>query len=487
MSSRIIRGSMWVLLAIMGIALLVFVQAAPFVRPFSDDYCYDYLARTLGVGGSVAYWYNNINSRYLAFVLYGFAYPIHYQVVNLITALMLVGWWIALVGVFSTMLTRLRGAYAIVVPRFSAVLLASMFLLTLFTGQIIPARAIFWATSSFMYCLPMALFTVYWWIALQSRQNNLWLLLGCALFAYLPTGFSDIQTGAQVLIFGTATALTFRRQTLRSPLFWRYLIGFVVSVMGLAILLAAPGNGERSGWIDQNLGKAVSQTLSSMTLPLIIGIQRITLGFVALAAVPFAAAYYAPFTSNAIRRKRSRLWIIGVLICTGILLAACFGPPAYLVGYSLQAYGWIIPLAYILVGLMIAGWQLGLSLKPNTPATLPQRWQIAGIALLLCFGLQAGYSAINLTTRMGVYAYAWDQRDKDIRARLAAGEGSPIVDPFVNPYDRSIPVTANEGPLVTQILDSISPYRDDIIEDTAWFANKCMARYYGTAAILGQK
>lgn len=487
MSSRFIRGSMWVLLAIMGIALLIFVQAAPFVRPFSDDYCYDYLARTLGVGGSVAYWYNNINSRYLAFVLYGIAYPIHFQVVNVITALMLVGWWIALVGMFSMLQSRVRDAYGVTLPRLSAVLLASVFLLTLFTGQIIPARAIFWATSSFMYCLPMALFTVYWWIALQTRQNSLWLLLGCAVFAYLPTGFSDIQTGAQVLIFGTATALTFRRQTTRSPLFWRYLIGFLVSVIGLVILLAASGNSERSSWIDQNLGKAVGQTLSSMTLPLIIGVQRMPLGFLALAAIPFAAAYYAPFTSTAVRRKRARRWVIGVLLCTGILLAACFGPPAYLVGYSLQAYGWIIPLAYILVGLMITSWQLGLSFKPNTPVMLPRRWQIASIALLLCFGVQAIYSAVDVTTRMGVYAYAWDQRDKDIRARLAAGEGSPIVDTFVNPYDRSIPVTANEGPLVTQILDRISPYRDDIIEDTAWFANKCMARYYGTAAILGQK
>jgi hypothetical protein len=193
-------------------AFLPWLLALAFVRPYADDFCT--IAATREVGSASAFmvyhWYA-WSGRYVSMFTSSLSLQIGAWFTPVVIVGLFVAWWIAL--------RRLAGE-----------LLATLILLVMLISAPDPFQSYYWLTGALTYLAPLVLAT--WCIVLADRPAL------SALIAFASAGFSDVAGLIQLVTFGALTVTWNRRMMLPA----------LVTVIGLALVVSAPGNAVRRSY-----------------------------------------------------------------------------------------------------------------------------------------------------------------------------------------------------------------------------------------------
>jgi hypothetical protein len=458
------------LVAALLIPLGLMAYLGHFSRYIADDYCWAGQMRVLEPFQAFSNWYTTTEGRFTHMVLKTVLYSSGWQTAAVMPTLILGLWICAAIWTFYPIcrLLRLRE------PRFGAVIAGLLFIYVCLDGAPSITQSLYWLGASIPYTLPLALFTLYLGVfirALQQPRTPVWTYIVTAVGLFLLAGLSETYAVFQIAVLGLLTGVFWFSA---SPVRLRAvrLLGFgeVVTLIGLLIIVAAPGNAVRQAAFPPHLPlpDLAIRTLRIVaaffaTDVLIFAPRAILVGLLGSSFIVFALRPQAmPF----LHPRRVRLLLGATLLGALVLFAACIAPPIYATSVApaprvyMLSHFVLVALAFIWGGLMV------LSLRRVKP--LSPRFLIGTAALLILLGpLYTTIGLINDIPQFSTYASEWDAHDAEIRAAVQQGTKSYMI--RLLSYD----IGEQAG------LEIISP-------DSQNWVNQCAAQYYGLAALTGE-
>jgi hypothetical protein len=297
-------------------------------------------------------------------------------------------------------------------------------------------QSLYWQTGMLTYLFPLVLFTAYlgflFWIARTGnpqKPSAAVVLLGLIL-PFFMGGFSEtfvsVQTAALAALI--VLILLFRSTTTSARLSLVVVLGFLGSLLALALIVAAPGNAIRRALLPSSPGlqELVQATLKDWYIFTARTIKWHFLGIGLLSATSaflgFVLFYERPdHKQPKVRFRANSLVLVATPVLTFLLMCASIAPYEFAVSSFPDARVLITTLYIFLLG--ISGWSYILG---QSAALLDQSCRlISGIFLtsisVLCLGLGLIYTrqtlnvALEDRSKMANYAEAWDERDRTLR------------------------------------------------------------------------
>jgi len=218
-----------------------------FSRYGADDYCTAGKLNSLGFWNAQSFWYNNWTGRYsFTFVVSIFELfdPLITSVLPYILIVCLY------LSIYVFLITILKKIIVEKSALFSLFLTSTTVFMILFTVPNI-RQNLYWMTGSTTYFLPIIMifpFLSFLITQYDRRQKNkissLFIYLGVFLYAFILSGFSEVLSVIQVLIYGffiVFILFTKKRIDLNFSLF----VALLGSISGLIVMVIAPGNSVR--------------------------------------------------------------------------------------------------------------------------------------------------------------------------------------------------------------------------------------------------
>jgi hypothetical protein len=412
-----------VLFPMMGLAMYAYI--GNFTRMLADDFCSIYFADRLGLFRSIWYWYFNWSGRYTAYAadwlilksILG-PYRLHYVVPATIVL-----WLLLITFTVYMALEKKHESASLHAVALAAVVLYVVLLLTPGITQ-----SLYWWNGMRSYALPLVLLSLYVLLFQVYQRLNISPLLGSILgflLFFLSGGMGETMAVAQtaliVFVIGLYLLDFFNRPRTDLLVLYGSLAGAVCS---LIVVILSPGNTIRQALMPPppNLITLITISLQSYGMFLWEILREPAKAFGLVAAV--LAAIWVGGQYRAIVSVRSRLILVCIL--GSVLISfACFPPGVY--GYSAPPpprIG-IIPMFFLVTGLLYAGFLLGAWL-----ANQGYRW-LESIPYVLLITVFMGFSSIATVSHLyqGRAAYIsfarkWDQVDAQILQAKAAHQQS---------------------------------------------------------------
>jgi hypothetical protein len=459
--------------------LAVYAVRGWFARYTADDYCTAGLQRAMGFLGAQAYWYEFWSGRFSFYFVSGLVELSGPTIVQILPTIALA----AFVAAGAWAVLPIARAACWPVPIASAAMGSAAVVLACLQGAPLLEQDLYWQTGMLTYLLPLVLLTVYaGWLARRacstarpSRRG----LFASSLLLIGTAGLSEVSLAVQLTLLTLGTIVTFvlLRSERRRAVLPFLATGLLASLVGAAILIAAPGN-----YVHQARVTGSVHELSELPLAL-----RASLDFVGLFArsVEFRARFamlvllglslwlglHAARSQPVASTRRALVLraaaILSIVGCTWLLLMAASFP-----GYFAQAWDvperaqfvgvWVLALALASAGYLTAelagqaARRLGGRLDRMVAAPL---WPV-GLLLLAAVALLMLPSTLAPVAADIAYAAEWDSLDASIRASATTGE--PVV------VDRTLPAHYGFEFLTT---------------DAAYYPNPCVAQFYGVPSI----
>ena len=444
--------------------LAAYAYLGNFTRLIADDFCSMALADRLGLFRSVWYWYLNWSGRYTAFaadwLILSFSlgpYRFHYVV----PAVLLL-WFIFTVLVLFLYFRRNNRLAFLHSLALAGIFLFGVLLLT----PDIP-QSLYWWNGMRSYALPLLVLTFYLFLyrlKFERLKVNPWMSCSLGFFLFfLSGGISETMAVAQTAFLLYIISLHLLK-TVAGPK--TKLMTLYYSLAGaaasLVVVILSPGNAIRQELLPPPPDAA---TLASISLQSYVVFIR-TLWLEPVRAIGILAALIAAlWTGGQYGNTASfRKELIPAYFLGGILVSfACFPPGVF--GYSEPPPPrvMIIPIFFLLTGLMGAGFMAGSWLAERTGPP----WTASPILLVLAVVLIA-YSTT--ATARGLYqqrqiytgfAERWDLADTRILQAKSAGQDSVTI-PALNVW------TGGGG---------------DPIANPRYWVNQCYSLYYGLTVL----
>ncbi len=335
-----------------------------FNRLYADDFCAVWVIRSMNLWEAIVFWYTTWTVRYTSVVLISLQGLGWVGLAKSIAAIYLILWLAAFAWAVLPALQLRAGGQPRPARQDWLLALAAALTVVLATLYMAPSlvQSFYWQSARTAYTYPLVIgtFLAGWFIRQAGRPANWQGVLLFGLLAWVNSGLSEVYTAAQIVLFGLLIGAlwVFGSKDLQKRLIPFALAGLAASVLGLVVILAAPGNQARitasSASFTTNPVQLVLMSLKyAFKLGLSFGaIYRWVFLFLAAAglagglvsAPPISAAPH-PFTKQVLRLALT-CGLIG-LACFGLVVAAS-APPAYALASDLDPRAQIVPL-YLIV------------------------------------------------------------------------------------------------------------------------------------------
>ena len=353
------RSGLFSLTVFSTLGIAAYAYLGNFTRLLADDFCSIHYADRLGLFRSIWFWYLNWSGRYTAFAadwlilksIFG-PYRLHYAIP--ITILV---WLILLFFAIYLYLEKQHTFTALHAAALAGIFLFLVFLLT----PDIP-QSLFWWNGMRIYALPLVLFSFDLLLFQVYKRLNIAVvwggLLGFLLF-FTSGGMGETMAVAQIALLLFLIGLDLLKITHRPSkeriVFYCSLAGAVCS---LVVVLLSPGTKIRKAFLPPTPDIVTLVTISLQAYGMFLASffrepAKIT-GLVGaiLSAIWIGGQYRGFATVSG--------WLVPICILGGILISlACFPPGVY--GYSEPppARIGIIPVFFLVTGLLCAGFITG--------------------------------------------------------------------------------------------------------------------------------
>ncbi len=438
------------------IPLFIYIYSTSAIRYVADDFCDINVARQYGVLGSVSYEYLNGTGRFVN-ILTSFATMVAgLQVATVLTAFMLIVWWLALFGIIHRIARQMQWP-AIPV----AAIGASLLCLSTLNSAFNLFQSVYWIPGSFLYFAPLMLAAVYVWLIVQqpfpTARRGIGLAL-CAVVPFAAAGFLESFGLLQSFALFLACLVCWRDQRLR-PYLPGLLAALIAGSIAAAITVVAPGNFvrlARSGKAD--LVFEAAGTLLSPGTVVYVTAKFWPLALLALVLLP---AWYAYYWAPAINIRRS-IHLLTIPLVFAAFVGVYFSLSFFATASPPPERGWIIAQFLLCAGLMLWGFTAGQVLRARRTQrnTVPLLVEWAAFGLMVWFIVASVSTAADVSGKLTAHASAWDSRDQQLR--LYANTSTRL---------RVAPI-----PNVLGV--------EDLSTDNSSWVNGCMATYYRVGGIL---
>ena len=457
------RLGLILLIALPLTGLASFAYLGSFTRMIADDFCSAAFANRLGLLRSVWYWYLNWSGRYTAFaadwLVFGPGlgpYRLHYFV-----PLSLVLW---LIFTASALYLYLRKNHELAFLHSLALACIFIFVVLLLTPDI--PQSLFWWNGMRTYALSLVLFSFYIFLYQLNRQYfklnpPVTYVLGFILF-FLSGGISETMAVAQTVFILFMISLHFLKlvDRPRTELYFLFfsLAGLIASMV---VLILAPGNTVRRELLPPPPDILTLASISIQAyLSFLVGLFQKPAMLIGMAGAILSAIWIGgqyKFLSPV------RAGLIPAYLLGGILISlACFPPGVYGYSESPPPRVMIIPIFFLMAGVLGASFLSGIQLAERVGA------QRTSSALLTAAVLLTGYAALStawsLVQQRHIYtdfARRWDQVDAQI-LQARADNLDTVTIPAMNVW------TGGGG---------------DPTDNPRFWVNQCYSLYYGLTVL----
>lgn len=455
------------------------VYLGTFNRLYADDFCAVWVIRSMNLWDAIVFWYTTWTVRYTSVVLVSLQGLGWVPLAQWMPGLYLVFWVAALAW-------ALRPAFdfqSVGVNNRRGWLLAAvaglvMVLSTLYMAPNL-VQSFYWQSARTAYTYPLVIGTVLaGWFVRQAFRSASW--LGVFLFgllAWVNSGLSEVYTAVQIVLFGMLAGVVwvFGGKDLQKRLIPFALSGLAASILGIVVILAAPGNQARITASSANLTTDLVQLiLLSLKYAFKLGLsfgaiyRWIFLLLVVIGLTGGMAA--APARED---KHTTRTAILRLALSCGMIILACFGlvtaasaPPVYALGSDLDPRAQVVPLYLIVFTVLLCAFLIGRQFFIFIPRPDRRFLLASGLAMGVVVALLAGWmssKALQVLPEHQAQAQAWDQRDLQLTAASRSGQ--------LNVEAPGLP--------------SWQGMQDLRVESDFW-VNDCMAKTYGLQSIRGK-
>lgn len=471
------------LIAAFMLPILAHAYAGRDSRYMADDYCLAASSVHSSVSESLNYWYTNWTGRYTAITLLAMLGKQPPQIYVVMVPIMLLLW----VTVSLWVLAQLFDLLDVAESGWLSILFTVMISYAVFDGLPNVFQAVYWVNSAANYLLPLIGLLAYIGLALFALRRRpspaifaLELAVGLCLL-FVAAGCSETYAVLQLTIL----SLLFVASWCSLPVAMRprltiwLALGLIVTLIGLAIMLRAPGNSVRQDHFEPIaplpvvIERAAIATLSYIFLAL----WRFTaIPLIAVLVVAAAAAYQTPIPTRVGHLSRGfvRRGLLITLGLTLLIMGATIAPSVYALSTPPPARVYVLVQPALVIGTLVWGVLIGWGLQSGDRQRQLRRSQMFSyggsifLAVLVIVGPVAGaIHTAALTRGFDVYASEWDAQDRDLRAAQARGETDVVVPPLTI----DMAAFANLDMLGADINGSV---------------NSCASNYYGLKSLRVQ-
>ena len=396
----------YVIILLAGVSMAIIIFNAQFVRIYGDDFANILKLERLGVWGAGLLFYQIWSGRFFSnFLVMGFSDKPWAPLLFLLTIQIIL---------FITLRQFLRK------ESFVEPLTLSFFIpLTIYSVTPDMYKSLYWNASA-MTLLPLfAMISIYLYLAYHTAMKDsshplpIFILAGLLGFAITTSHESAAIGWAGMHIVGLTWSYAACRKESRLRVFlWS---GLVISLTGLAVMVASPGASAR--YVDQDYSIHTG-------IPLMINTMRYFLGFFSDISWPtyhhhgfirsgwllLSGLFGFSWISASPLKRSFRSAILALLVSLAMALSAFF-PGAFILGDTIPYRTQFIPTMYLTFGIFVFG-----LLLPQ-PKVHDHR---SVITYLLVWIILAG-TILNLIqlsrtiAPMKQYARDWDARDELVR------------------------------------------------------------------------
>ena len=310
-------------LALMPAALYVYL--GQFSRIIADDYCYMARYHSLGLWSGVLQEFNGWSGSYAALIFKGIIAPLDVLAPRVLPAVIIALWLAGSYWLVFQVLAHLKIDHS----RRTLALTLAAFIVTASVHALHSTQSIYFYSASARHTLPIALLTIYlalayWTIGRADGRRFYWGIIAGGLLCFISAGGSEVFVIFQTMFLALCLLMNmaFLRNGVRRAARLVFGVGWLMTLVGLAIQLGSPGAAVRSdrlyarfgvGPLDWDMTSLASKTLNwSVDY---IGYPQIFLGFILLVAVGLLAmlTQYKPpaglKTSKAVELAAPSLWL----------------------------------------------------------------------------------------------------------------------------------------------------------------------------------
>jgi hypothetical protein len=421
---------LWLLITLAGLGLAGYTYLGNFTRLMADDFCSIYLAEQLGLFRSTWYWYLNWSGRYTAFaldwVILKFAlgpYYLHY-----IVPFSILAWMVCIVTALHFALGKMNEWVFL-----HALALAGVFLLAVFNLSPNLPQSLFWWNGMRSYGLPLVVLSAY--IPLyqmfmeRSYIHRVWKCSLGFVLLFITGGMGETMAVAQTafMLFWVGLYIL-KLLEKRADELWVLGSSLAGAVAAMIVVILSPGNAVRQAYLPPSPDLNTLLIISLQAYGSFIGkvlfqpLQLATLSGALLAAVWIGGQYHGQIPD--------RPYLIPAIVLGSVAVSfACFPPGVY--GYSEPppSRAIIIPLFFLIAGLLWAAFLSGVRLAERYSSEATLSTVLASLTLVLI-----GFAVVITLQRLyqerpmySSFAETWDRVDTEIKqARLKGAESITI-------------------------------------------------------------
>ena len=283
----------WLIAAFALAPALIYAWLGQFSRMLADDYCIIGLGRKLSAWNYMVHKLDTWSGSYANWFLKGAMAPLDTLAPRIIPALIIVLWLAGLFWLGFQLLAYLK----LDKPRLALSVSISAVIVTASINAFHSMQSFYWYSSSTQTALSLALLTIYMalalWTAQQWRGGGIPHLLGIiagGLLCFISAGMYEMFVVFQTifLTFCLLISFAFLRGSVRRSYALVYGVGWLATLVGLAIQLSSPGIALRAARIERDIGPPNREMLLTRTLGWTfdyLGHPQIFVGFAMLLAV----------------------------------------------------------------------------------------------------------------------------------------------------------------------------------------------------------
>lgn len=310
-------------LALMPAALYVYL--GQFSRIIADDYCYMARYHSLGLWSGVLQEFNGWSGSYAALIFKGIIAPLDVLAPRVMPAVIIALWLAGSYWLVFQVLAHLKIDHS----RRTLALTLAAFIVTASVHALHSTQSIYFYSASARHTLPIVLLTIYlalayWTIGRADGRRFYWGIIAGGLLCFISAGGSEVFVTFQTVFLTLCLLMNmaFLRNGVRRAARLVFGVGWLMTLVGLAIQLGSPGAAVRSdrlyarfgvGPLDWDMTSLASKTLNwSVDY---IGYPQIFLGLILLMAVGLLVmlTQYKPpaglKTSKAVELAAPSLWL----------------------------------------------------------------------------------------------------------------------------------------------------------------------------------
>ena len=422
------------------IVLGIHAYLGSFNRYIADDFCSAYFAERLGVFRSVWFWYLSWFGRYSASLADSILPLIGTRGLTYAVLVILVIWVVAVILATAALWPDES-------PRKDRVLAAislgvAAVFVTLLISPNVP-QSLYWWGGMRAYIPPLvgsaAYVVVYKQFAAKDRPGKAgyaWLVLSF-LVPFTNAGFSETFSPVQVVffVFFLGWGLVTRKFNHKSPSFHFLISGLLGALVGLFVMVLAPGNAQRQAFfpVASNIINILNIAFTGyrMFLKDIIGTADKIAGLAGLGA---AAIWMGRQTPGG---RASKVWAAPASLFLGFVFAfGCFPSAAYGLSDVPPARALIIPAYFLVISLTISGflfgqwWSARIGTEPGFLAQLG--FCVVVMGLMLYSALSNAQALYSSRQKFLDYAVLWDRMNAQVIQAKTAGKASVTIPTMAN-------------------------------------------------------